>query len=113
MFAALLGHDIGGRRAQQRGPDQKRHAGRPDHDGLFGQVGDGARGIARGSRRVRPDNQPMTNGFAKAAATRRRPAGAPAQFKDEAGNTWSGRGRRPEWLKDALRSGKTLDDLRS
>jgi DNA-binding protein H-NS len=73
----------------------------------------GRRGVARASRRVRPDNNPLSNGFAKAAGARSRPAGGPAQFQDEAGNTWSGRGRRPEWLKEALRSGKTLDDLRA
>jgi DNA-binding protein H-NS len=25
--------------------------------------------------------------------------------------TWSGRGRRPRWVEDALKSGKSLDDL--
>lgn len=25
--------------------------------------------------------------------------------------TWSGRGRRPQWVKDALEAGRTLDDL--
>jgi DNA-binding protein H-NS len=73
----------------------------------------GRRGVARASRRVRPDDKPLTNGFAKAAGARGRPAGGAAQFRDDAGNTWSGRGRRPEWLKEALRSGKTLDDLRA
>lgn len=27
------------------------------------------------------------------------------------GKTWSGRGRQPQWFKDALSSGKTEDDL--
>lgn len=27
------------------------------------------------------------------------------------GKTWSGRGRQPQWFKDALASGKTEDDL--
>ena len=34
-------------------------------------------------------------------------------FRDEAGNTWSGFGRQPAWLKDALAGGKSLDDLRA
>ena len=56
----------------------------------------------------------MSNGAGKkATGARRRPAGGQVQFKDEAGNTWSGRGRRPDWLKAALESGKTLEDLRS
>ncbi len=31
---------------------------------------------------------------------------------ENAGETWHGRGRRPQWVKDALASGRTLDDLR-
>ncbi|CTQ48988.1 H-NS histone family protein [Jannaschia donghaensis] len=27
------------------------------------------------------------------------------------GKTWSGRGRQPQWFKDAIDSGKTADDL--
>jgi DNA-binding protein H-NS len=74
----------------------------------------GRRGVARGSRRLRPDGKPLSNGAAtKTAAARRRPAGGQVQFKDETGNTWSGRGRRPDWLKAALQNGKTLDDLRA
>lgn len=37
-------------------------------------------------------------------------AGRP-RFKDEAGNTWTGRGKRPNWFKDALASGKLPQDL--
>lgn len=36
----------------------------------------------------------------------------PAKYKDRAGNSWSGRGPQPNWLKQALASGKTLEDLR-
>jgi len=41
-------------------------------------------------------------------------AGADSQgvkFRDEAGNTWGGRGPRPRWLRNALASGKTLQDF--
>lgn len=34
-----------------------------------------------------------------------------ARFRDEAGNTWVGRGPRPQWLRDALASGKQLKDF--
>ena len=34
-----------------------------------------------------------------------------AKFRDEAGNTWVGRGPRPKWLRDALIAGKTLKDF--
>jgi DNA-binding protein H-NS len=76
----------------------------------------GRRGAAaRGSRRARPElRKQLSNGAASKPAhqVRRRHAGA-AAFKDDQGNTWSGRGRRPAWLKAALESGKTLEDLRS
>ena len=74
----------------------------------------GRRGVARGSRRARPEGRQLSNGsLAKATGAPRRRAGGQVQYKDEAGNTWSGRGRRPEWLKTALQNGKTLEDLRA
>ena len=30
---------------------------------------------------------------------------------EDASVTWSGRGRKPRWIEDALKSGKSLDDL--
>ena len=33
------------------------------------------------------------------------------RFRDEAGNTWTGRGKRPNWFKAAIESGKSPDDL--
>jgi DNA-binding protein H-NS len=35
----------------------------------------------------------------------------PAKYADVSGNTWSGKGRRPKWLIDALATGKTLADF--
>lgn len=54
-----------------------------------------------------------------APAPKRRPgrkAAKPAsavQFRDENGNTWSGRGRRPGWFVAALAAGKKPEDLRA
>ena len=39
------------------------------------------------------------------------PSRAP-RFRDEAGNTWVGRGPRPHWLRDALATGKRLEDFK-
>lgn len=38
---------------------------------------------------------------------------APAvmKFRDEQGRGWVGRGKRPQWLRDALASGKSLADF--
>jgi DNA-binding protein H-NS len=74
----------------------------------------GRRGVARASRRVRPEGRQLSNGaLAKAIGMPNRRPDGHVQYKDEAGNTWSGRGRRPDWLKAALQDGKTLDDLRA
>jgi DNA-binding protein H-NS len=35
----------------------------------------------------------------------------PVKYRDEAGHTWTGRGKRPNWFKAALEAGKTLEDL--
>jgi DNA-binding protein H-NS len=42
---------------------------------------------------------------AKAATTRI------AKFRDDQGRTWVGRGKRPQWLRDALAAGKKLEDF--
>jgi len=33
------------------------------------------------------------------------------KYKDEAGNAWSGYGRKPKWFVDALAGGKTAEEL--
>jgi len=38
---------------------------------------------------------------------------ASKSYKDDAGNSWSGMGPKPGWLKAALDAGKSLDDLRA
>lgn len=45
--------------------------------------------------------------------TRRTMPAAPtaAKFRDEQGRTWGGRGKRPNWLREALAAGKTLNDF--
>jgi DNA-binding protein H-NS len=34
------------------------------------------------------------------------------RYRDDAGNTWTGRGPRPKWMKEAIAGGKALDDLK-
>jgi DNA-binding protein H-NS len=38
-------------------------------------------------------------------------AASPAKFRDDAGHSWTGRGKRPNWFKTALAAGKTPEDL--
>jgi DNA-binding protein H-NS len=33
------------------------------------------------------------------------------KYRDDAGNSWVGRGKRPEWFKAALAAGKTPEEL--
>ncbi|QUN29519.1 ParB/RepB/Spo0J family partition protein [Cupriavidus sp. KK10] len=56
--------------------------------------------ILRGPKRAAP----------KATATNK-PARPPVRYRDENGNTWTGRGKRPGWVEAALKAGKTLDEL--
>ena len=57
-------------------------------------------------------------GGAKAAGPARRRHGKAAaktpavvKFRNDSGGTWGGRGKRPQWLRDALASGKQLSDF--
>ena len=34
-----------------------------------------------------------------------------AKYRDEAGNTWSGRGLQPRWLKAGIEGGKKIEDF--
>ena len=35
----------------------------------------------------------------------------PPKFRDESGNTWVGRGKRPDWLRSALAAGRKLEEF--
>jgi DNA-binding protein H-NS len=63
-----------------------------------------------GSQRKPRAQAPATKRRGRPAKSGGKPAGV-VRFRDQAGNTWSGRGKRPNWLKAALAEGKTLQDL--
>jgi len=69
-------------------------------------LGFGVRGAAAARRRP---GRPAAKAAAKPAA---KPAAAVA-YRNESGQTWSGRGRRPGWVNAALAAGKKLEDLRA
>jgi len=46
----------------------------------------------------------------KATTKKTKPAGVP-KYSDGNGNVWGGRGPRPQWLREALASGKQLADF--
>jgi DNA-binding protein H-NS len=39
-------------------------------------------------------------------------AKAAVLYRNENGQTWGGRGKRPQWLRDALTGGRTLEEFR-
>ncbi len=50
---------------------------------------------------------------AKKAAKAKRKAPGVIRYRDDAGHTWTGRGRRPAWFVNALAAGKKAEELRA
>jgi len=46
------------------------------------------------------------------AAKPAKAAKAAVTYRNENGQTWGGRGKRPQWLRDALAGGRTLEEFR-
>lgn len=66
------------------------------------QLGFGAGAKAGRKTRVAKRGRKPTGG---------RKSASKVKYRDEAGNSWSGHGRRPRWFLDALASGKSAQDL--
>lgn len=60
----------------------------------------------KAAARAKPGRKPAK---AATAANGAKPA---VTYRNEAGQTWGGRGKRPQWLRDALAGGRTLDEFR-
>ncbi len=69
------------------------------------------RGPKPGSKRAGKNTGKGTTKAGKAKGWPNPNAGKPIRFRDEAGNTWVGRGPRPQWLRDALAAGKKVEDF--
>ncbi len=65
-------------------------------------------GAATG-RKAKTPKSPKDSPAKKSAAGKRPSV---IKYRDSQGHTWSGRGRRPEWFKDALSSGTSEESLR-
>lgn len=61
-------------------------------------------GLARGSVKAAAKRGPKRKAAAKAPAI--------VKFRNDSGGTWGGRGKRPQWLRDALAAGKKLEDFK-
>lgn len=77
--------------------------------GLGGGAGKAARTAAAAAV------EPASDGKAAAAGTKRRKIRrtAAVSYRDGQGNSWSGFGPKPKWLKDALASGVSEESLRA
>ncbi|MBL8290039.1 MAG: H-NS histone family protein [Rubrivivax sp.] len=62
---------------------------------------------AKGATRKKPGRKPGRPRKVAAASGRK----VAPKFRDENGNTWAGRGKRPVWLRTALASGRKLEDF--
>jgi DNA-binding protein H-NS len=58
--------------------------------------------------RAAPARKPRKAGAAKPTAAAR----AEVKFRDEAGRVWGGRGPRPKWLREAIASGRKLEEFK-
>ncbi len=48
----------------------------------------------------------------KARRARKAKAAPVVKYRNDSGGTWGGLGKRPQWLRDALAAGKTLEDFK-
>lgn len=64
-----------------------------------------------GGRAARKGAAAKTGSKAGAKRAGRKAGASKIKFRDDAGNTWTGRGRRPQWFLDAIASGKTPEQL--
>ena len=62
-----------------------------------------SRGPVRRGMTMKKRGRPAGNGRANGAST--------VKYRDESGNVWGGRGPRPQWLREALGAGKSLQDF--
>lgn len=69
-------------------------------------------GLGAGGKPARKTRGPGKKTTArKVKAAKAAKSALPPKFRDAAGNTWSGRGRRPRWYVEARAQGKTDADL--
>lgn len=90
-------------------------ARRKEVDGVIGRIRDAitvykltAEDLGFGPK-ARAKGKAAAPGKRKARKTAKAPA--VVKFRNDTGGTWGGRGKRPQWLRDALNAGKTLADF--
>lgn len=66
---------------------------------------------AAGQRAAKTPGKPAVRKSGRKSAKVRAATARTAKYKDDQGRTWGGIGKRPQWLRDALAAGKTLQDF--
>lgn len=68
-------------------------------------------GTGQRGRPAKPTlNDQVSNGNGRKPRKSRRTV--PIKYRDDAGNTWTGRGKTPRWIIEAEKTGKTRDTFR-
>lgn len=62
-----------------------------------------------GQKAASKDRVRLKKSTAKKATTKG--SRVPVKYRDDAGNTWTGRGNKPRWLVAAIANGKTVEDF--
>lgn len=70
-------------------------------------------GLPKSGKAKAPEANGKASGKANRKAKPKAKAPGRAKYNDDAGNTWTGVGRRPTWFLEALASGKSEADLRA
>lgn len=90
---------------------------RKEIEGVVGRIREAISAYGLTAEDLGFNAKPKAKGAAKAAPAKKRGAKAKAKpvaevkFRNDSGGTWGGRGKRPQWLRDALNAGKTLADF--
>ena len=88
---------------------------RKEIDGVIARIREAITFYGLSSADLGLDVAPKGGARAKTAA-KRQSAKKPktpgeVKFRNDSGGTWGGRGKRPQWLRDAINAGKKLEDF--
>ena len=87
---------------------------RKEVDGVIGRIREAITVYNLSAEDLGLAGKPKAPGKSAPVKRRGRKAAKPAavvKFRNESGGTWGDRGKRPQWLRDALNAGKTLADF--
>jgi DNA-binding protein H-NS len=69
-------------------------------------------GAKAAASRSRPKKSAAGASRGRGAGKSRRGGSVPVKYRDSDGNTWTGRGMQPVWVREAIAAGKSLESLR-